>query len=80
MQVNIDIIKIKELEKYLVNPSKSKARWSQNEDAILLRYYGSAPINALMVHLPGRSYDAIRQRYSKLKLSRTSDDVFVKEE
>lgn len=44
-------------------------KWSGKEEAILEKYYGYAPIDALIKHLPGRSKYQIMSKASRMGLS-----------
>lgn len=72
-KVTEEEVSIEELDEWIEqNKDKSRFRktWTEEEDAVLKKYYESVPLNLLVKHIPGRTEDACRNRAGKLGLSK----------
>jgi len=44
--------------------------WSEEEEGILIKYYGYAPTRLLAKHLPGRTYTQIVSKAARMGLTK----------
>lgn len=71
---------IRFIEPKRVNGHKGHAKykeWTPEEEAILTRCYAKSPKNSLLTMLPGRSWDSIKVRATRLGLKRDRDQITV---
>lgn len=64
---------IPELEEYRetgkIYAGGTGAKWSREEEAIIKKYYGYAPVQVLLKHLPGRNTNQVMSKASRMGLT-----------
>lgn len=71
---------LKFIEPKKVNGHKGHAKykeWTPEEEAILKRCYAKSPKRSLLTLLPGRTWDSIKVRATRLELKRDRDQITV---
>jgi len=69
----LNTIVIPELEPYRIAGRVyigNGQEWSEEEESILLKYYGFAPVNEIIRFLPGRTRGQVQSKVQRMGLSR----------
>lgn len=68
-------IVIPELDEIAKTYAPDRRPWTDDEKAIVAKYYGRVPPPALMKYLPDRSCDAVRIKAAAIGMRRRSRDL-----